>query len=176
MTPKQFFEWQTSGGTNDVMLLVDTLERADIPWCAIGGIAVNHWAAHAMVTQDMDIVVTFAEQDRAIGLFEAAGFRVERFDWSVNIQGGSSVSIQISTEEFYRGFPTRAVPADVHGILLRVASLEDTLAGKMRDWSDPARRQSKRIKDLADIARLLETHPHLWERLSGELKEQLRHP
>lgn len=176
MTPKQFFEWQTSGGTNDVMLLVDTLERADIPWCAIGGIAVNHWAAHAMVTQDVDIVVAFAEQDRAIGLLEAAGFRVERFDWSVNIQGGSSVSIQISTEEFYRDFPTRAVPADVHGILLRVASLEDTLAGKMRAWSDPARRQSKRLKDLADIARLLETHPHLWERLSGELKEQLRHP
>lgn len=176
MTPKQFFEWQTSGGTNDVMSLVDTLERADIPWCAIGGIAVNHWVEQAMVTQDVDIVVAFSEQDRAIALFEAAGFRVERFDWSVNIQGHSSVSIQISTEEFYRDFPTCAVPADVHGILLRVASLEDTLAGKMRAWSDPARRQSKRIKDLADIARLLETHPHLWERLSGELKEQLQHP
>ena len=59
MTPKQFFDWQTAGGTNDVMLLVDSLERADIPWCAVGGIAVNHWAAQAMA-QDVDIVVAFS--------------------------------------------------------------------------------------------------------------------
>lgn len=31
MTGKQFFDWQTGGGTNDVMRLVDSLERADIP-------------------------------------------------------------------------------------------------------------------------------------------------
>lgn len=43
MTAKQFYDWQTSGGTDDVMRLVDVLERADVPWCAIGGVAVNHW-------------------------------------------------------------------------------------------------------------------------------------
>lgn len=57
MTPKKFFDWQTAGGTNDVMRLVDCLERADLEWCAIGGFAVNHWAAEAMVTQDVDFVV-----------------------------------------------------------------------------------------------------------------------
>ncbi|MEW6187719.1 MAG: hypothetical protein AB1585_18465 [Thermodesulfobacteriota bacterium] len=30
MTPKKFFDWQTAGGANDVMRLVDGLERADI--------------------------------------------------------------------------------------------------------------------------------------------------
>jgi hypothetical protein len=30
MTGKQFFDWQTSGGTDDVMRLVDCLERADV--------------------------------------------------------------------------------------------------------------------------------------------------
>jgi hypothetical protein len=45
--------------------------------------------------------------------------------------------------------PQRAVPADVHGILLRVAALEDTLRGKMKAWSDAEGRQSKRLKDLA---------------------------
>ena len=30
MTGKQFFDWQTSGGTDDVMRLVDVLERADV--------------------------------------------------------------------------------------------------------------------------------------------------
>jgi hypothetical protein len=59
---------------------------------------------------------------------------------------------------------------------MRVASLEDTLRGKIRAWSDPQRRQSKRIKDLADIARLLESHPHLWDLLTDDLKRQLRPP
>jgi hypothetical protein len=45
------------------------------------------------------------------------------------------------------------VPADIHGILMRVASLRDTLSGKIKAWSDPEPRQSKRLKDLADIAR-----------------------
>ena len=51
MTPKQFFDWQTAGGTDDVMRLVDCLERADLAWCAIGGVAVNHWAAETVVSQ-----------------------------------------------------------------------------------------------------------------------------
>jgi hypothetical protein len=36
----------------------------------------------------------------------------------------------MSTEVFYKDFPQRSVPADIHGILMRVASLEDTLRGK----------------------------------------------
>lgn len=64
------------------------------------------------------------------------------------------MSLQLRTEDFYRDFPERAQPADVHGILLRVASLEDTLKGKVKAWGDTERRQSKRLKDLGDIARL----------------------
>ncbi len=176
MTAKQFFDWQTGGGTNDVMRLVDCLERADVAWCAIGGVAVNHWAAEPMVTQDVDFVVATDAIERTISLLENAGFRAERFKWSVNFKGQSRVSIQLSTEAFYRDFPSRAVPADVHGILLRVASLEDTLRGKIRAWSDTEQRQSKRIKDMGDIARLIEAHPHLWDALPHELQQQLQHP
>ena len=176
MTSKQFYDWQTSGGTDDVMRLVDCLERADIAWCAIGGVAVNHWAEQPMVTQDVDLVVASEAIDRTVSLLEAEGFQAERFEWSVNFKGRSAVSIQLSTEKFYRDFPSRAVPANVHGILLRVASLEDTLKGKMKAWSEPARRQSKRIKDLADIARLVEAHPHLWDGLSKDLKQQVQRP
>jgi hypothetical protein len=50
MTSKQFYDRQTAGGTDDVMRLVDCLERADTEWCAIGGIAVNHWAAEPTMT------------------------------------------------------------------------------------------------------------------------------
>ncbi len=176
MTEKQFFDWQTSGGTDDVMRLVDVLERADVAWCAIGGIAVNHWAQQPMVTQDVDLVVTSNALDRTVSLLEQAGFCAERFPWSVNFKGRSAVSIQLSTEDFYRDFPSRAVPADVHGILMRVAALHDTLRGKIKAWSEPKRRQSKRIKDLADIARLVETHHDLWKDLPDELKAQIEEP
>ena len=138
--------------------------------------AVNHWAEYPMVTQDVDIVVASADVERTVTLLSEAGFRSERFEWSVNFKGRSAVNILLRTEDLYRDFPSRAVPADVHGILLRVASLEDTLRGKMKAWSEPARRQSKRIKDLADIVRLVEAHPHLWDSLSDDLKQQVQHP
>ncbi|RJP46636.1 MAG: hypothetical protein C4548_02265 [Desulfobacteraceae bacterium] len=171
MTPKKFYDWQTAGGTDDVMRLVDCLERADVAWCAIGGIAVNHWADEPMVTRDVDIVVAAESVETAKNVLEEAGFRSESFTWSINFYGHSKVSIQLSTEDFYKDFPGRSVPADIHGILMRVASLEDTLRGKIKAWRDAERRQSKKIKDLGDIARLVESHPHLWEMLDPDLKE-----
>jgi hypothetical protein len=61
-------------------------------------------------------------------------------------------------------------------MLLRVASLEDTLKGKLRAITDPERRQSKRIKDLGDISRLIESHPHLMEILPEDIKNRLAGP
>lgn len=156
-----------------MMRLVDALERAELSWCVIGGVAVNHWAAEPMVTRDVDFVVATAQIDRAVEVLTEAGFTAERHEWSINFQGRSQVSVQLSTEEFYRDFPARSVPADVHGILLRVASLEDTLAGKIKAWNEPGRRPSKRVKDLADIARLMEAHPHLRARLPEKLRQSL---
>jgi len=158
------------------MRLVDCLERSDIPWCAIGGVAVNHWAAEPMVTQDVGFVVAADALGKAVDALAKAGFGSEKFPWSINFTGRSKVSLRLSTEDFYRDFPQRAVPADVHGILLRVASLEDTLKGKIRAWSDATRRQSKRIKDLGDIARLIESHPRLWDWLTDDLKRQIERP
>jgi len=129
-----------------------------------------------MVTQDVDLVVASDAVELAVSLLEQAGFRSERFAWSVNFKGRSAVSIQLSTEDFYRDYPSRAVAADVHGILMRVASLQDTFRGKIKAWSEPERRQSKRINPLADIARLVEAHPQLWDDLPRELKEEVQAP
>ena len=176
MTAKQFYDWQTAGGTDDVMRLVDCLERAEIAWCAIGGIAVNYWAAEPMVTRDVDFVVAADSLDRAVAALNAAGFRSEKFPWSINFTGKSEIALQLSTEDFYADFPSKAIAADVHGILLRVASLEDTLKGKIKAWTDAERRQSKRIKDLGDIARLIEAHSELWDLLPAQIEEQLERP
>ena len=169
MTDRQFYDWQTAGGGGDVLLLVETLERLEIPWCMIGGLAVNHWAKEPMATADVDIVVATDRVEDAVRELEEAGFKAERFEWSINLKGRSKVSVQISTESFYRDYPARAVPADVHGILMRVASLEATLRGKIKAWREPERRASKRQKDFADILRLVESHPELRKMLPEDV-------
>jgi hypothetical protein len=126
-----------------------------------------------MVTQDVDFVVATEAIEQAVEILTQAGFRAERFEWSVNFKGRSKVSLQLSTEDFYRDFPEHGVPADVHGILLRVASIEDTLKGKIKAWSDPERRKSKRAKDLGDITRLIEAHPRLLQELPPELQSEI---
>ncbi len=176
MNAKQFYDWQTEGGANDVTRLVEGLEQAAITWCAIGGIAVNHWAQYPMVTQDVAFIVATSDIDRTRMLLEDAGFRSETFEWSINFKGNSIVCLQLSTEELYKDFPSRSVVAEVHGMFLRVASLEDTLQGKIAAWSDARRRQSKRFKDRADIGRLVEAHPALWEKLTDALKSEIDQP
>lgn len=156
MNAKQFYDWQTGGGVNDVTLLVQCLEQAAFPWCAIEGIAVNHWAQYPMVTQDVDFVVATSDIDRTRMLLEDAGFRSETFEWSINFKGNSIVSLQLRTEELYKDFASRSVFAEVHGMFLRVASLEDTLQGKNAAWS--------------------EAHPALWEKLTDALKSEIDQP
>jgi len=176
MTAKRFYDWQTAGGVDDVMRLVSCLEKADVEWCVIGGVAVNHWAEEPMVTQDVDFVVAANSIDKAVDLLQHEGFISEKFDCSINFKGSSKISLQLSTEEFYQEFPSRSVPADVHGILLRVASLEDTIAGKIAAWRDNRRRQSKRLKDLGDIVRLFEAHPHIFNSLPQDIQLQIQQP
>ena len=174
MTAKQFYDWQTAGGGGDVSLLVETLERREIPWCMIGGLAVNHWAKEPMATADVDVVIASGRVEDAVKALRAAGFTAKKFRRPVNLKGRSKVLVQISTEEFYRDFPERAVPADIHGILMRVASLPDTLRGKVLAWRDPERRASKRQKDLLDIMRLVEAHPKLRKLLPADVAKKIK--
>src|ERR1017187_2447988 len=151
MTMRQFYDWQTAGGGGDVSLLVATLERREIPWCMIGGLAVNHWAREPMATADVDVVIAAEKVNEAVKALRAAGFTAKKFKWSVNLKGRSKILVQISTEDFYREFPERAVAADIHGILMRVASLPDTLRGKILAWQDPGPPPGNRKKELLAI-------------------------
>jgi hypothetical protein len=173
VTQRQFYDWQTAGGGGDVSLLVATLERREIPWCMIDGLAVNHWVREPMATADVDVVIAAEKVDEAVKALRAAGFTVKKFKWSVNLKGRSKILVQISTEDFYREFPERAVAADIHGILMRVASREDTMRGKILAYQDPERRASKRQKDLLDIMRLVEAHPKLRKLLPAGVAKKL---
>ncbi len=173
MTLRQFYDWQTMGGAKDVSRLVAALEEREISWCMIGGLAVNHWAEEPMATADVDIVIVSDRIEEAAETLKALGFTEKRFPWSINFKGESKVSIQISTEEMYLDFPDRSIGATVHGILMRVASLEDTLTGKIAAYEEPQRRPSKRQKDLADISRLLEAHPSIKGLIPDTIYEKL---
>jgi len=173
MTLRQFYDWQTLGGAKDVSRLVAVLEEREIPWCMIGGLAVNHWAAEPMAIADVDMVIVADKIEEAAEALKSLGFSEKRFAWSINFKGESKVSIQISTEEMYLDFPSRAVPANVHGILMRVASLEDTLAGKLAAYRETQPRPTKKLKDLLDIGRLVETHPELAKTLPEDILAKL---
>ncbi len=173
MTERQFYDWQTAGGGGDVSLLADMLEQRGIPWCMIGGLAVNHWAEEPMATADVDLVIATDRVEEAVAALVKAGFKARRFEWSVNLKGHSKVSVQISTAPFYQPFPARAVLAKVHGIRMRVASLKDTLSGKIEAWRDRARRPSKRQKDLTDILRMVEAHKELRRLLPADVRARL---
>lgn len=176
MTLRQFYDWQTEGGAKDVSRMVTALEEREISWCMIGGLAVNHWAQEPMATADVDLVIVSEKVEAAAEALKSIGFTENRFEWSINFKGESKVSIQISTEEMYMTFPSRSVPACVHGILMHVASLEDTLAGKLAAYLDPGRRRTKKLKDLLDIGRLVDAHPELIALLPEQVIAKLNNP
>ena len=84
------------------------------------------------------------------------------------------MSIQIQTDERYQSFIKSAVTKTILGYKMKVASLEDLLKGKIWAYSDEERRRSKRQKVLADILRLVETHPHLNDLLPDNIKNDIR--
>jgi hypothetical protein len=58
-------------------------------------------------------------------------------------------------------------------VVLPVADLADVLQGKIWAAQDPARRASKRRKDLLDIERIIEAYPHLRELVPTPILDRL---
>ncbi len=173
MTLRLFYDWQTMGGAKDVSRLVAALEEREISWCMIGGLAVNHWAEEPMATADVDLVIVADKIEEAAETLKSLGFGEKRFDGSINFKGESKVSIQISKEAMYLDFPKRAVETEVHGILMRVASLEDTLTGKIGAYEKSMPGLSRKLMDLTDIARLLEARPGIKDMIPQPIYDRL---
>lgn len=151
---------------------IGLLRAHGIRFCVIGGHAVNAYV-EPVVTLDLDIVVAVDQIEQVEALL-ASHFQVKRFAHSINVSvPGSDLRVQIQTGPRYAGFVERASERQVLGMVLPVASLEDTLQGKIWAVQDVSRRPSKRQKDLADIARLLEAYPELRERVPEDILKQL---
>lgn len=148
------------------------LEDQRVPWCVVGGQAVNAYV-DPVVSLDLDLVVAAADL-HALEPVLATHFRVERFPHSLNITAeNSDLRVQFQTDPRYGSFIDRAAPRDVLGLRLPVAAVEDVLLGKIWAVEDVQRRASKRQKDLADIARILEAFPELRARIPHAILQRL---
>ena len=173
MTGKDVFRATGNGPVDLVQILLSLLDDAKARWCVIGGLGVNAYA-DPVISLDLDVVVA---SDRTDSIAEAArtrGLRVEAHEHSLNLfSSGSDLRVQIRTDPRYQTFLDRAEQRTVLGYPMRVASIEDVLQGKLWASADPARRPSKRHKDLSDILRLVEAHPALEDRIPTALRQEL---
>lgn len=167
-----FWKTITMDQSNLLETLISLLKEQGIRYCVIGGQAVNAYA-EPLVSLDLDLAVAVDQLDQLQALL-ASHFELKRFPHSLNITvPGSDLRVQIQTDERYSSFVERATIRTVLGMTLPVASVEDVLQGKIWAVMDPDRRGSKRQKDLADIARILEKYPALRTQVPQEVRARL---
>lgn len=151
--------------------IVALLREEGIRYCVVGGVGVNAYA-EAVITLDLDIAVATDDIERVRTLLTER-YRTETFAHSINASTpGSDLRVQVQTDPRYAAFVPRAVERDVLGLTLPVAAVEDILQGKLWALGDPSRRRSKRIKDHADIERLVEVFPELRSRVPKEILDR----
>jgi predicted nucleotidyltransferase len=167
-----FWKMVTMDHSNLLENLIELLKKYEIRFCVIGGQAVNAYA-EPLVSLDLDLAVAVDQMDEVEALFKKH-FVVKRFPHSLHVTiSDSDVRVQIQTDERYSSFLERAVPRPLLGMELPVASVEDVLQGKIWAALDTERRGSKRQKDLADIARILENYPQFRSRVPQEILGRL---
>jgi len=172
VTAVEAYELTTRGGATDFARLIEACETFG-PYCLIGGLAVNCYV-EPVYTLDADLVMIAASLPQLAVYLREHGFKTEEHPHSLNVLAPESdLRIQFSTDERYQAFLDRSVEAEVLGVRMKVASLEDVAQGKLWAYSDPQRRLSKRKKDELDLIRLAEAYPELKGRYPSALVEQM---
>jgi hypothetical protein len=172
MRAEAFRRLVTMDRTGLLEKLLEFLESWKIPFCVIGGQAVNAYV-EPLVSLDLDIAVA-AEDPRELIAGLKGSFQVAAHPHSIKLElSGSDLRAQIQTDPRYAAFVAAAQRKEVLGRTMPVARLEDVLSGKIWAATDPERRASKRQKDLADIARILESYPHLGPLVPEDVRKKL---
>ena len=173
MTGREFLNKMSHGKGDLLQTFLDLLRARKVRFCLIGGLAVNAYA-EPVVSLDLDVVIVTEQLDHLVEDLRSK-YKVEQASHSINVsaQGSSDLRIQLQTDPRYQAFIARATVKDVLGYQMPVAAIEDLLQGKMWAATDDTRRPSKRQKDLADIARLIEVEPRLRKQLPDSLARQL---
>jgi len=144
-----------------LLALGRVLADARTLYAIIGGVALQIHHADPRTTLDIDLAVPSFEAIPRDQL-GAAGFSLSgRFTHSENWVGPDGVPVQFTDDPALGPALERAVEIEVANVRLRVIGRLDLLHEKLRAGSDPARRRSKRLQDLADAEALIEETPEL---------------
>jgi hypothetical protein len=155
----EIYDSVVAEGSSSFAEVIGILEQTGAMYALIGGLAVNAFV-EPVFTADADIVVALKDVDGFTATLLERGYRVERYPFSLNFRkAGSDLSLQVSIDPAYQKFLDRPVRKTVLGVDANVAPLSDLVEGKIRAWSDPEPRLSKRSKDQADLFRIAESYP-----------------
>ena len=172
MLARDYWKTVTVDRSDFLDQFVALLRDAGARYCVVGGQAVNAYV-DPVVSLDLDLVLATADLERLEPVLTQR-FQIVRFPHSLNLSmRGSDLRVPIQTDPRYEAFIGRAVAREILGVPFPVARVEDVLQGKIWAVSDEMRRGSKRQKDLADIARLLEAFPHLRGVVPDEIQRRL---
>ncbi len=166
--------WKTIAMDKDNQLeaILAFLSDNHVDYCVVGGQAVNAYV-DPLVSLDLDLAVATSQLNSLEKLLSSK-YTVERFPHSLNIAfPNSDLRVQIQTDPRYGEFVSAAEQRSVLGLVMPVAQLTDVLQGKIWAAGDAERRASKRQKDLADIARIVEAYPELKSQVPADLLNKL---
>lgn len=150
--------------------LARVLRGAKVPYAIIGGVALQVHQSNPRTTLDIDVAVVRRDTIPREAI-TAAGFRFhEAFEHSENWFSSDGTPVQFSDDPMLADAIANADEIALEDVILRVIRVVDLLHEKLRAGSDPARRRSKRLQDLADAESLLEMDPGL----AGELRPDER--
>jgi hypothetical protein len=143
--------------------LAAVLSRERTPYALIGGVAIQIHVKEPRTTLDIDVALA-SYDDLPRGALDAAGFRFERtFAHSENWRAPGKAArrqrtaIQFTVDRLTPDAVEGARTFRIRGMRLRVATAADLVRLKLAAAEEPARRPSKRLSDIADIERLLES-------------------
>ena len=149
----EIYDSVVAEGSSAFAEVIAILEQAGARYAVIGGLAVNSYV-EPVFTADADIVIALNEIDRFTLALSERGYTAKRCRFFLDLSKRvSDLSLQLSTDPAYQGLLDRSERKEVLGVLASVASLRDLVEGKIRAWSDPERRLSKRAKDLVTWTR-----------------------
>lgn len=142
-----------------VAALIDAVRALDgiaVGHALIGGVAVGIHSQTPRATLDVDLAFpSRTDRQRVIDGLTRAGFRlVGEFPHSLNFRHSSGEPVQLASDPAFDAMIERAERFEVSGVSVAIVRRDDLIAMKERAAADPARRQSKRLRDQADVALL----------------------
>lgn len=153
--------------------LVRLLDQAGIPYALIGGVAVQLHRDEPRTTLDIDVAVLDRLRIPRAAL-ERAGFAMTgSFEHSENWRGQDGTPVQFTDDPNLADAVRDAETRPMGSGSLRVIGRLHLLRAKLRAASDPARRKSKRLIDLADAQGLVEETPSLADELTATQRRLL---